>query len=86
LVAACGYADAVQRADRHADRADYGDHQGTPLLLDRSVWPLAQQIRGDQDARALLRVHPDTVITVPVALATAADVDTWNDYERLPDA
>jgi CTP:molybdopterin cytidylyltransferase MocA len=63
--------------------ADYGDHQGTPLLLDRSVWPLAQQIRGDQGARALLRAHPDGVVTVPVASATAADVDTWADYERL---
>ena len=65
--------------------ADYGDYQGTPLLLDRSVWPLAQQIRGDQGARALLRAHPDRVITVPVASATAADVDTWDDYARLPD-
>ena len=63
--------------------ADYGDHQGTPLLLDRSVWPLAQQIRGDQGARALLRAHPDVVVTVPVAPAIAADVDTWDDYERL---
>jgi molybdenum cofactor cytidylyltransferase len=63
--------------------ADYGDHQGTPLLLARSVWPLAQQSRGDQGARALLRAHPDAVITVPVAPATAADVDTWDDYERL---
>ena len=63
--------------------ADYGDHQGTPLLLDRSVWPLAQQIRGDQGARVLLRAHPDTVIAVPVASATAADVDTWDDYARL---
>ena len=63
--------------------ADYGDHQGTPLLLDRSVWPLAQQIRGDQGARVLLRAHPDGVVTVPASSATAADVDTWADYERL---
>jgi CTP:molybdopterin cytidylyltransferase MocA len=63
--------------------ADYGDHQGTPLLLDRSVWPLAQQIRGDQGARALLRAHSDGVVAVPVASASAADVDTWDDYERL---
>jgi CTP:molybdopterin cytidylyltransferase MocA len=63
--------------------ADYSDHQGTPLLLDRSVWPLTQQIRGDQGARALLRAHPDVVVTVPVTPATAADVDTWDDYERL---
>jgi molybdenum cofactor cytidylyltransferase len=63
--------------------ADYGDHRGTPLLLHRSVWPLARQITGDQGARALLRAYPGTVATVPVAPASGLDVDTWEDYERL---
>lgn len=63
--------------------ADYGDHQGTPLLLHRSVWPLAHRITGDQGARALLRAHPEGIVTVPVAPSTGIDVDTWDDYARL---
>jgi molybdenum cofactor cytidylyltransferase len=63
--------------------ADYGDHQGTPLLLDRATWPAAQQIGGDQGARALLRAHPESVVTVPVAPIAGIDVDTWDDYTRL---
>lgn len=63
--------------------ADYGDHQGTPLLLHRSVWPLAQRIQGDQGARALLRGHTYQIATISLPLQAGADVDTWNDYERL---
>jgi len=63
--------------------ADYGDYQGTPLLLHRSVWPLARKIGGDQGARALLRAHPDGIVTVPVAPSAGVDVDTWDDYTRL---
>lgn len=64
--------------------ADYGDHQGTPMLLARSLWPAAQQITGDQGARALLRAHPEGVVTVPVAPTAGVDVDTWDDFEQLP--
>jgi molybdenum cofactor cytidylyltransferase len=63
--------------------ADYGDHQGTPLLLHRDVWPLAATIGGDQGARALLRAYDGPLATVPVPAVTAADVDTWDDYTRL---
>jgi CTP:molybdopterin cytidylyltransferase MocA len=63
--------------------ADYGDHQGTPMLLQRSIWPLASEIRGDQGARALLRAHHEGLVAVPVAPALATDVDTWDDYARL---
>ena len=63
--------------------ADYGDHRGTPLLLHRSVWPLAQRISGDQGARALLRGHAYEIATVAVPPQAGADVDTWDDYARL---
>lgn len=62
---------------------DYGAYQGTPLLLHRSLWPLAEQVHGDQGARALLRAYPDAIAAVPVPPALAADVDTWEDYVRL---
>lgn len=63
--------------------ADYGDHQGTPMLLHRSMWPLAQGISGDQGARALLRGHCGEIATVHVAPDAGADVDTWEDYTHL---
>ncbi len=63
--------------------ADYGDHQGAPLLLHRSVWPMAARIEGDQGARALLRAYPERVTAVPVAPDAGADIDTWDDYQRL---
>ena len=62
---------------------DYGTYQGTPLLLHRSLWPLAARVHGDQGARALLRAYPDAIAAVPVSPALAADVDTWEDYVRL---
>lgn len=63
--------------------ADYGDHQGTPMLLHCSVWPLAHGISGDQGARALLRAGGVTFATIPVPPTAGADVDTWEDYTRL---
>ena len=62
--------------------ADYGDHLGTPMLLHRSMWPLAQDIGGDEGARALLRLYPDRVGTVPVRAEVGIDVDSWDDYRR----
>ncbi len=63
--------------------AAYGNHVGTPMLLARAVWPLAEGIDGDQGARALLRARPEAVTTVAVASTSSADIDTWADYERL---
>ncbi len=65
--------------------ADYGGHQGTPMLLSRAVWPLARAIHSDRGARALLRDYPELVVTVPVDPASAVDIDTWEDYETLTD-
>jgi molybdenum cofactor cytidylyltransferase len=61
--------------------ADFGDYQGPPILLGRAVWPLADEIRGDQGARFLLKNRPDWVATVPVPnRAAALDVDTEEAY------
>jgi len=64
---------------------DYGAYQGAPLVLHRSLWPLARRIHGDQGARALLRAYAnaDAIATVPVPPALAVDIDTWEDYTRL---
>ncbi len=79
--------DALVAASRESGdkivAADYGDHRGTPLLLHRDLWSLAATIRGDQGARALLRAYDGPIAAVPVPAASAADVDTWDDYRRL---
>ncbi|HWE62204.1 MAG TPA: nucleotidyltransferase family protein [Chloroflexota bacterium] len=63
---------------------DYGDHLGVPLLLARSAWPLVRAIEGDQGARALLRLHPEWVASVPVPdPSMALDVDTFEQYEQV---
>jgi len=71
------------RTDAPIVTTDYGAYQGTPLLLHRSLWPLARQIHGDQGARALLRAYRDAVAAVPVPPALATDIDTWEDYTVL---
>jgi molybdenum cofactor cytidylyltransferase len=66
--------------------ADFGDYQGPPIFLGRAVWPLANEIRGDQGARFLLKNRPDWVATVPAAnRAAALDVDTEEAYAEAMD-
>jgi len=60
---------------------DYGDYQGPPVFLDRTVWPAVAALRGDQGARALLKNNPERVATVRVAeLGASLDVDTEAAY------
>jgi molybdenum cofactor cytidylyltransferase len=60
---------------------DFGAYRGPPMMLARSVWPLIDEIRGDQGARALLRVRPGSVLAVEVRDSRAAlDVDTEEAY------
>ncbi|MGH2347293.1 MAG: nucleotidyltransferase family protein [Chloroflexota bacterium] len=75
---------------------DYGHYQGPPVYLGREVWPMAEALRGDQGARALLKNSPNRVATVHVPdRGMALDVDTeaayaealglWNEtYIKLP--
>jgi CTP:molybdopterin cytidylyltransferase MocA len=59
----------------------YDGHPGNPVKLARSLWPEALALRGDVGARALARgraVRIDCTGT-----ASAADVDTLEDLERL---
>ena len=60
---------------------DFGDHLGSPMLLARTMWPLVAEIRGDQGARALMKGHRDSVVTVAAGDPRAAlDVDTEEGY------
>lgn len=56
---------------------------GHPVLFDRGVWESLRPLAGDTGARPVLARHPEWVHEVSVAGAAPADVDTWEDYERL---
>ncbi len=64
-------------------RATYGGVPGHPVLIDRSVWSEVEAIAGDVGARELLANHPEWVTEVELAAGRPADVDTWDDYQRL---
>jgi CTP:molybdopterin cytidylyltransferase MocA len=55
---------------------------GHPVLLDRSDWPLADQLTGDQGLRQLLDGQAVTQVDVP---GVNPDVDTPADLRRLED-
>ncbi len=55
---------------------------GHPVLLDRSDWPLADRLTGDQGLRSLLHGVALTLVDVPGA---NPDVDTPADLRRLED-
>ncbi|MGH7559386.1 MAG: nucleotidyltransferase family protein [Gemmatimonadales bacterium] len=68
-----------------AVRPSYRDDPGRPghpLLLDRSLWPLAAELRGDAGFGALLEARRTPVRTVSVAGANP-DVDTPEDLRAL---
>ena len=60
---------------------DFGDYVGSPMLLGRAMWPLVEEIGGDQGARALLKGRRESVLTVAAGDSRAAlDVDTEEAY------
>jgi molybdenum cofactor cytidylyltransferase len=71
------------RRDRRSVRPRYADHPeapGHPVLLDRSLWPLAAELSGDQGLRDLLESAAMSLVDVP---GTNPDVDTREDLDRL---
>ena len=53
-----------------------------PVLLDRSVWPLAMALEGDRGMGPLIKSSPDLVLDVPVS-GDNPDVDTPADLAGL---
>lgn len=62
---------------------EYADGLGNPVLFDRACWPDLLAIQGDVGARDLLRARRADIHVVPVASQRLADVDTWEEYQRL---
>jgi molybdenum cofactor cytidylyltransferase len=62
--------------------ATYDGRPGNPVILGRSLWPEAMQLRGDSGARTLMR--DGTVDRIECGdTGSAADIDTLEDLERL---
>lgn len=64
-------------------RASYRGHASHPVVLDRSVWPGIEALRGDAGARALIAAHAGRVGLVEVGGAPPEDIDTPEDLARL---
>lgn len=64
-------------------QARYRGVPGHPVLLDRGVWAEVEAVEGDRGARDLLASHPEWMHRVDFETELPADIDTWEDYERL---
>lgn len=58
------------------------DEPGHPLLLDRALWPLAEDLAGDRGLEPLLRARGLEAALVDVAGANP-DIDTRDDLDAL---
>lgn len=75
--------EAYQASGSPVVQATYSGKPGHPVLFDRALWADLQAIEGDRGAREVLKQHPDWIQRVELGGEVPADVDTWEDYERL---
>lgn len=75
--------DAYEASGSRVVQATYGGKPGHPVLFDRALWVDLQAIEGDRGAREVLKRHPEWIERVELGGQVPADVDTWEDYERL---
>lgn len=62
----------------------YPEGRGNPVLIARALFPELERLTGDTGARPLLERYGGEVHLVDVrAHRRPADLDTWEDYERL---
>lgn len=73
---------ARRRADTDAVRAVYGGQPGHPVLLERSLFPLVRELRGDAGARQLL-AHVRVCGVDCDGLGDPRDVDCPEQLEAL---
>jgi molybdenum cofactor cytidylyltransferase len=73
---------AAHREGARLAVATYNGVRGNPVLLDRSLWHEARQLRGDVGARALMDRHPVADVDC-TGTGDPTDVDTLADLADL---
>lgn len=73
---------AAHEAGAQLAVATYDTRRGNPVLLARSLWPQAMELRGDAGARQLMQSVPVTDVPCD-GTGHADDVDTLEDLGRL---
>lgn len=79
---------AAWRRTRLSVRPRYArqpDTPGHPVLLDRSMWSMAEGLTGDTGLGPLFRRHPEAIATIDVPGANP-DVDTPADLQSLEES
>lgn len=61
----------------------YRGVQGNPVLFAATVFPELRALTGDRGARSVVEKDPPRVALVSFDLPMPADLDTFEDYERL---
>ncbi len=61
----------------------YRGVQGNPVLFSSAVFPELRALTGDRGARSVVEEDPARVALVSFDLPMPADLDTFEDYERL---
>ena len=78
-----GVVEVYRRGGGPVVQATYGGRRGHPVLFDRSVWAEVAGQEGDLGAREALERHSEWVREAEVGGEPPADLDTWEDYQRL---
>jgi molybdenum cofactor cytidylyltransferase len=64
----------------------YQGRRGNPVIIDRGLFPRVMSITGDVGARGLFDEYEEAIVEIPVQDDSIHfDLDTWEDYQELPD-
>jgi CTP:molybdopterin cytidylyltransferase MocA len=74
--------DVVLAADGQIVVPRYDGRVGNPVVLDRSIWPLAARLEGDRGFSQIFSAYPNLVTFVDVP-GTNPDIDTPADLSEL---
>lgn len=71
------------RSGKDVSIPKYRYSRGTPVVINRSLWPRLMSLEGDEGGRRLWQAHPEWVNEVVFSSDPPRDVDTESDVEEL---